>query len=352
MSPPVRPAAIPRLRAGLRRWRPGRGSLRPLALLLTLLALADPRLPGSGPRHDWVLVLDVTQSMNVPDMPQRGPDGRIQLLPRLAHAKASLDRLLPELPCGSRLGLALFTEFRSFLLLAPMEVCANYSELKTSLARIDGRMAWTGNSEVAKGLYGALNLAAALPDKPAVVFVTDGHESPPVNPRYRPEFSGTPGAVRGLIVGVGGDTPAPIPRSDPLGRPLGMWDADEVMQVDPRSLGRQGSGEALVDTLADQAVRPIPGAVPGREHLSALRGEYLQWLAEETRLGYHRLSEPEALRDALLDPALAHPAETGHALAPWLSGAALLALLAGHLPALHWPRRRRAPPAGRPRAPG
>lgn len=312
--------------------RPRHALLRPLALGLLLLALLDPQLPGPGQRHDWVIVLDVTQSMDVRDMPVTAADGSTQLISRLQAAKRQLDGLIGELPCGSRLGLGLFTESRSFLLLAPVEVCGNYRELKDTLARIDGRMAWTGNSEVAKGLFGGVAIAAGLPEKPALLFISDGHESPPVNPRYRPNFPGTPGEVRGMVLGVGGDTLAPIPRSDPAGRPLGFWGANEVMQVDPRSLGRGGTGEALVDTEADKPVQPIPGVVPGKEHLSALRGEYLRDLAGGLKLGYQRLGDPAALRELLLDPAMAHPAETRHALAPLLGGAALLALLLSYLP--------------------
>lgn len=334
-----RPALQP---AGGGRWRRGgrRAGLL-LALLLVLVALLAPQRRGPGLRHDWVIVLDVTQSMDVRDMPWQAPDGSTQLISRLQAARQQVDGLIGALPCGSQLGLGLFTEARSFLLLAPLEVCAHYRELKDTLARLDGRMAWTGNSEVAKGLFGALAIAAGLPEKPALMFFTDGHEAPPVNPRYRPNFPGTPGEVRGVVVGVGGDEPAPIPRSDPLGRPLGHWGANEVMQVDPRSLGRGGTGEALVDTEADQPVQPIPGAVPGREHLSALRGEYLQDLAQGLKLSYRRLGEPEALRDLALDPAWAHPSEILHPLAPWLAGAATLVLLALYAPRpAGWGRRR------------
>lgn len=325
------------LRARLAGWAGGRRrlsrrSLLPLALGLVLAAWVGPHWPGPGLRHDWVIVLDVTQSMDVRDMPWRAPDGTVQLISRLQAAKQQVAGLVGAMPCGSQIGLGLFTEARSFLLLAPLEVCGHYREIKDTLARIDGRMAWTGNSEVAKGLYNAVAISAGLPDKPALLFLTDGHESPPVNPRYRPNFPGTPGEVRGLVVGVGGDELAPIPRSDPAGRPLGFWGASEVMQVDPRSLGRGGTGEALVDTEADRPVAPIPGAIPGKEHLSALRGDYLQDLAQGIKLDYLRLGEPAALAAAALDPAYAHPARTQHALGPWLAGAALALLLVVYAP--------------------
>jgi mxaL protein len=302
-----------------------------------LLALAwlDPGWTAQRPQHDMVVVLDVTQSMNVADMPmpEAGPDAAPQS--RLARSRGLLLSSLARLPCGSRLGLAIFTEYRSLMLLAPMEVCENYRELKATLSSIDTRMAWSGNSEVAKALYGALRAAAALPSHPAVVFMTDGHETPPVNPRHRPNFDGKPGEISGLVVGVGGDQPLPIPRQDPAGRPIGTWGANDVLQVDPRTLGRGGSQDG--ETLAEDAnpVAPMPGATPGREHLSSLREDYLKLLARESQLEYHRLRDADGLLQALLSPTLAHEVPSRLSLR-WPASVLALGLLLGLLVRAWW----------------
>ena len=300
------------------------------AAALLVLAWLDPGWTAQRPQHDMIVVLDVTQSMNVADMPvpEAGPDAAPQS--RLARSRNLLLNTLARMPCGSRLGLAIFTEYRSLMLLAPMEVCENYRELKSTLASIDTRMAWSGNSEVAKALYGALRAAGSLPSHPAVVFMTDGHEAPPVNPRHRPNFDGKPGEIAGLVVGVGGDQPLPIPRQDPSGRPIGTWGADDVMQVDPRTLGRGGSqgGEAMAEDST--AVAPMPGATPGREHLSTLREDYLKLLARETRLEYHRLRDADGLLRALLSPTLAHDVPSRVSLR-WPASLLALLLLLGLL---------------------
>ena len=258
---------------GWRRWALADPTTAGLWAVAVLLAVAwlDPGWSARRAQHDMIAVLDVTQSMLVADMPVPEAGAEAPPISRLARSRQLLLQALPSLPCGSRLGLAIFTEYRSLLLLAPMEVCDNYRELKTTLASLESRMAWSGNSEVAKGLYGALKASASLPSRPAVVFFTDGHEAPPVNPRHRPVFDGEPGEVAGLLVGVGGDQALPIPRQDPSGRPIGTWGAGDVLQVDPRSLGRGGSqgGERMVEEGG--TVAPMPGATPGREHLSALR---------------------------------------------------------------------------------
>ncbi len=329
-----------------------RDALR-LALVVLLLAatFANPGVPGQRSELAAVVAIDITQSMNVVD---RTLDGR--RVSRLVQSKALLERALAQLPCGSALGWAIFTEYRSFLLLAPIEVCEHRRELLEALRRIDGRMAWAGNSEVAKALNSGLTIAHALPGKPALVFVSDGHEAPPVNPRYRPSFALGRGEVRGLVVGVGGDAALPIPKIDPSGQPLGDWRADEVLQIDPRSLGRGGSvgGEQMVEP-EDLTVVPLPGVTPGTEHLSALREAYLQLLASETGLGYLRLDDARGLVAALRSDRLAQQVPARRDLRPLLAGAALLALLWPAL-AARWPfrrgRRAAAPAPARPQPRG
>ena len=301
-----------------------------VAALLLIATLFEPTVPARSGRVEHLVVLDITQSMNVADAAFGG-----RQVPRLVAAKSLLAEALVELPCGSKIGLGIFSEYRVFVLLAPLEVCGNRAELLATLRQIDGRMAWTGNSEVAKGLNSSLRASRELPGVPSVVFVSDGHEAPPIDARLRPKFDDAiaRGELPGLIVGVGGDLPLPIPKSDPGGRPLGHWRADEVMQVDRGSFGRGGSvaGEAMVDSddAATVAAAPLPGATPGLEHLSSLREPYLQLLAGETGLLYHRLASAEALLTALSDPALRREAQSLHDLRPWLGAAALAALLVG-----------------------
>lgn len=311
-----------------------------LAALLLGATFLRPSLPLTRAQVDAVAVIDITQSMNVPDgaSPTAGPP-----VARLAAAKAALARVVEQLPCGSRLGLGVFTEYRTLLLLTPIEVCEHQQELQGTLALMDGRMAWAGASEIAKGVNSGMETVKALPEGPALLFLTDGHESPPLNPRYRPNLTVARGEVRGLLVGVGGDEPLPIPKIGPDGVARGEWQADEVLQIDPRSLGRGGSvgGEQMVEP-DEPVVRPLPGVTPGTEHLSALREDYLRLLASETGLGYLRLGDPTALREALEGPKLARAAPARLDLRPVLGAAALACVL---LRLLRRPRRRARPAA-------
>jgi mxaL protein len=298
-----------------------------LAALLLAACLLRPSLPLPRQLFNQVVVLDITQSMNVQDHVLNGKPAS-----RLDFAKHALSETLLQLPCGSKIGWALFTEYRSYLLLTPVEVCANLQELRASLAQIDGRMAWTGNSEVAKGLFSGIGIARQLPEKPALVFISDGHEAPPVDPQRRRRFDDKPGEVPGLIVGVGGSAPLPIPKRDALGQNLGFWSADEVTQQDPFVHSARASTSTSTNANSETT------RAAGQEHLSSLREAHLRLLAVDTGLAYWRLQLTSELTPALTAPHLARRVLAPADLRPLLGAFALLLLLARHAP--ERPRRR------------
>lgn len=275
--------------------------LLPAALLL-LLALTNPSLTFPRNIHNFIFVLDITGSMNVVDVAVDGNSMR-----RLDFGKQLVRKALDEMSCGSRAGLAVFTEHRTFMLFAPVEICENHLVISTMIDELDGRMAWAELSEVAKGLYSGIEAVNALvamdgegaPGEANLVFLTDGHEAPPVHPTLRPRFRGEPGQAGGMIAGIGGSEPVPIPYLDEEGNVAGYWAQDEVMQVDRHSAGRpstQGT-EAMAGVDSGDVQDRI---AKGAEHLSSLRESYLQTLATETGLDYLRTTTSDAFADALL----------------------------------------------------
>lgn len=272
----------------MRAWRHPQFLLLLLAALLLAATFAVTRMPLKRLGYRYVLVFDITQSMNVADAgPSAAP------LTRLAFAKQAALEAVKRLPCGSEVGLALFSGHRAFLMITPIELCANFVELSTMLASIDWRMTWEERSEVAKGVFRSLELLRALPDTTRLVFFTDGHEAPPINPDVKPEFAGETGAVRGLVVGVGGGQPVPIPKLDAEGRQHGYWKAEDVMQVDT--------------FRADQQQRDGVAVTTGTEHLSSLKEDHLRDVAGQTGLDYLRLEDSAALLRAMTGRALGIP---------------------------------------------
>ncbi len=126
-------------------------------LAFIFVALLRPTVPFQKDILNSIFVIDVSQSMNTRDY-QIGD----KAVSRIQVVREVLRRSLTDMPCGSRMGLAIFAEYRSFLLLTPVEVCGNYAELSASINQISGKMAWAGGSEIAKGLNWGLKMAVAV----------------------------------------------------------------------------------------------------------------------------------------------------------------------------------------------
>ena len=307
------------------------GGLTRLALLaaaaLTAVALLAPHPVLPRRVFDGVVVLDITQSMNTLDTLVDG-----QPTSRLALAKARLHRALAELPCGARVGWGVFTEYRSYVLLLPLEVCAHYAELSATLDRIDNTMAWAGGSEVSKGLMSALRIAAHIPEQPAIVFFTDGHEAPPLRDDFAPVVPDDATNPHGLIVGVGGDALRPIPKFDPTGHPVGVWGPDDVVQAPPQP----GWVEQAEPAQHERKV------TVGTEHLSSLKQTHLRQLATLAGLRYVRLEPSTDVAELLQDDQAARTRSVPVDVRMPLEVAALLLLVLAL-----GPIRRRTPPVSR-----
>lgn len=241
------------------------------AAALLVVASVLPPIPLARTVVNHLVVFDITQSMYVTDQQRDG-----HAVSRLDAAREGLVKALAQLPCGSQIGLGIFSSRRTLLLLAPLEVCSNQTELIQAIRQIDARMAWENASVIARAVTSATDVAFELPHHPSVIFLTDGQESPPL--ATIPDFDRPKGRITGMLVGVGGDVPQPIPRLDKEARQVGWWSASDVVQ------------------------RPVrAGSARSQEQLSALHGDYLQALAQVTGLQYGRLDSDAALVRMLTD---------------------------------------------------
>ena len=238
-----------------------------LPAVLLIIALFNPRLSINRDSYDIIFVIDITQSMNARDYHIDGMPAD-----RLSFVKHSLKQVFSRLPCGSRIGLSLFTTKNSFLLFEPLEICRHYSPIVTTLMKIDWRMAWAADSYIARGLYTSLKEIDRMTPKPSLVFLTDGQQTPATT--RPPRFLQETGQHTGLIVGVGNLQPVPIPRLDSQNIQTGYW---LVAEAERHRNATTGSGN----------------------YLTAVREQALQRLARLTGLGYHHLEGPEKLAQAL-----------------------------------------------------
>lgn len=240
------------------------------ALLLLQVSVSMSPLDIAQPVHDVQVTFDISQSMNVEDvvLDQSATS-------RLTLAKAAARTLLLTLPCGSRVGWGVFSGHRVITLITPLEVCSHYAGLLASLEKIDGRMRWVEASNIGKGLHQGIRAAQTLGDGVNVVFVSDGHEAPPL-PEGKTGMPATRGFnLDGLVVGVGGDTPAPIPKTDAAGKVTGFWQAEEVVQQSNMLTGQS------------------------REELSRLHADHLIRLAQLANLTYVELDSVHAIARAI-----------------------------------------------------
>ncbi len=267
-----------------------------LALIAMLMVFVRPTQNQPRPIYNYTFIIDITRSMNAADYQVDG-----QAVSRLAYVKHNLRGLLAKLPCQSKVGLGLFTERRSTLLFEPIEVCQGFNDIDAALAQVDWRMAWAADSRIASGLLNTLQMLEKLDTH--VVFITDGQEAPPVNPRYRSDFAAVKGKVQGMVIGAGGLQAVPIPKFNHKGEPDGFYRPDDVPH-------RSTFGEADLNPEKIQGynARNAPfgsEAAVGSEHLSALQEGYLQALSTEAGLHYHRMADVEALATALQIPEFA-----------------------------------------------
>ncbi len=290
------------------------------ALALTAIAIVLPRVTLTRNAYDLVAIVDITSSMNTRDMTVGGKPAN-----RLDAAKAALEDLLSELPCQSRLGLGIFTERRSFLLFNPVEVCENFAPLETAIKTLDWRMAWEGDSMIAKGLYHAIEIAKDL--KADLLFATDGHEAPPLPPGVTlPEFEGTRGKVMGVVVGVGGRDKVPMPKYDDEGNEIGTYGPMDVPQ-------ENHSGPPPPDAHLRPGYHPkwapFGTDVPqGEEHLSSVRSEHLEKLATRVGLAHVDLIDAPDLFKTISSHAQPRPVEVAVDIRPLPAAVALALLIA------------------------
>ena len=281
-----------------------------LALTVLLFTYVRPTLPLKQNVYHYLFVIDITQSMNARDYHIEGMPAD-----RLSVVKESLRRVLHDLPCGSRMGLGLFTTKNVMLLFAPIEICRHFAVIDEVIAHVDWRMAWSADSNIERGLYTAIQKTKKLDDRIRLVFLTDGEQT--VNELHRPPLAKVANSVGGVIVGVGGLTPVSLPKLDQENRMIGYWQQNEV-----KRLGRQSPSFQAAMEQKDRIYR------------SLLHETELRQLAGTLGLRYHRLTTAEHLSEALRSTDMAEQRVVETDIRWLLALSALMLIVAGYLPDL------------------
>jgi len=314
------------------------------ALALVVAGLLLPRVKLTREAYDAIAFIDITASMNTRDVTING-----QAVSRLDLIKNRLGGFVERLPCQSKLGLGLFTERRVVVLFEPVEVCANFADIEASINALDWRMAWAGDSHVARGVHRAFTVAANLGVD--LLFFTDGHEAPPLPWTGLPDFEGEVGEVHGLVVGVGGKSLVPLAKFDEEGRQVGVLSAEEVLQ-------ENRSGLPPPDAVSRPGYHPRQSPfgtehIDNNEHLTSVKEEHLQALASQVGLAYAHLGSAAQLLSDYEAVASPRAVTVSADIRPYPGWVALflLAILYGVLPLRTYLAGRQARPQQFRRAP-
>lgn len=245
-----------------------------VVVLLLLLAIYKPQIQLKQDVHNYLLVADVSQSMNAQDLKLENKS-----VSRMDYTKYLMKRIVETSSCGTYISLGVFAAENVGLLLMPLEVCANYDVLTDSIDHLEWRMAWRGNSRLtfgiksAEGMFDYLNIPATM------LFFTDGDEAPKVNAINKLDLSGVQIGKNLLFVGIGGNQPVPVPRYNSNNKWVGYWSSDT----------KENTAGAVGDTYSDTSKDepdPIVAYAEFDRYLSKLESDYLKQVSAEVKGRY------------------------------------------------------------------
>ncbi|MDO9394188.1 MAG: vWA domain-containing protein, partial [Methylotenera sp.] len=191
------------------------------AAAFLLLALIKPEIQLKQEVHNYLLIADVSQSMNAEDM-------KVNNLPvsRLVYTQYLMREVVKTSPCGTYVSVGAFSAENVALLFMPLEVCANLDIINDTIDHLEWRMSWSGNSRITFGVKAAEATFDYLNIPAQMLFFTDGDEAPKANSINKLDLSGVRIGKNVIFVGVGGHEPSPIKRFNANNEFVGYWGTD------------------------------------------------------------------------------------------------------------------------------
>jgi mxaL protein len=249
------------------------------AVILLALALVKPQVRLERHVHNYLLLADVSQSMNAEDVELDGKP-----VTRMAYMRHLMKRVVETAPCGTYVSLGVYADVNTALLFMPLEVCANYDVIVDAIGQLEWRMAWRGHSRISYGIRDASGTLDSQNAPARLLFFTDGDEAPKVDVISKLDLNRLPGGENIILVGVGGHEPVPIPRYNTANEWIGFWSSDTQYI---------GANVTYSDTGTDEP-DPLVAYAEFDRYLSQLEDEYLRGLAGEIRGQYVEGRDTEA----------------------------------------------------------
>jgi mxaL protein len=254
------------------------------AILLLLTALFQPSIPIKHNIYTYLLIADISQSMNAADMQINGKPAT-----RIAYTQKLLHETVSSLPCGTKVSIGLFAGNSVAALYTPIEVCANFAAIQDTIDHLDWRNAWSGNSRVRESLYSIARAVRGFPEPAQVVLITDGEEAPKLHAFNTKDLTNFQGADGWLLVGVGTEKGVAIPKLSEKNQVIGFW-SNESFALQP------GIAQISESTLG---VREDNVAGANDRFISKLDSAYLKSVAKEIGGTYVNGDNVHNLLDAM-----------------------------------------------------
>jgi mxaL protein len=288
------------------------------AFVLLLVALFKPTVPIKRDIYSYLLVADISQSMNVLDESING-----NAVTRMQYQQHLMHRIIGEMPCGTQVGIGLFAGVSVAALYTPIEVCENFAAIEDTIDHLDWRTGWSGNSRIRESMTTLAKLIRSFPEVAQVVYFTDGEETPALHAFNTRDLTGFQGGKDWLFVGIGGDKGTAIPKLDENNQVIGYW-SNESFAMQP---GIAQISESNIGTRNDS----VASGTSDR-FLSKLDEKYLQTMTKEINAQYVNGGSVQAVLSAMKKQPPARLDKAEFELKWLLAGTAGLLFLAAYMP--------------------
>lgn len=238
-----------------------------VSFILLLLALINPSIPINQSLYRYILIADISQSMNTEDMKINQ-----KTVSRLDYTKHIMSRLVEDFPCGTKVSIGMFAGVSVSATYSPIEVCENFSNINTTISKLDWRATWSGNTRIRESMINLARLIRSFPESAQVIFFTDGEEAPKLHVFNTRDLEQFQGGNDWLFVGIGSDEGAPIPKYDNKNQLIGYWSNDSFAL-------QPGIAQISESNIGVRDNKVASGATD--RYMSKLDSEYLEKLAKE-----------------------------------------------------------------------
>jgi len=260
-----------------------------LVALLCLLAINNPTVQLKKSITSYMLLVDVSQSMNAEDLLVKDSP-----VTRIEYTKLLLKNIIDKSSCGSFFSINIFVADNIANIIEPVEKCKNYDELMDTISKLEWRMAWKGNSRITFGIKSAAKMQDSLNFPSKILFFTDGDEAPKVNAINRVNLDDFNLGEELIFVGIGGNVPVPVKRYNSRNMYVGYWGSD-IYDSLPGATGSRNS-----DSGKDEP-DPSVASADYERYLTKLYEDYLISLSEQIKSQYIKGELSDTFTKTILD---------------------------------------------------